>query len=566
MIALSHNDKPDSFEYFNNLSFDRRVFFKKSKVINTMVYEKAIADTELDLAIDALSSGMGEGCLMIGEKAKFGGSRVSRDLIMDYLIEELGPKRLHMLKQYDKSKKEYKFSLDQNNVLKPLLNKGIAYEFLEAFISFRKHNKAAGDMNKKLIEKFNDTEIPDIMSLSYQWTRALSGRLYTNNENIQNIAKLYLSAMCGPNDDYLIVWGDFDQIDLRVAYYTTISESEEDDAIFEEYDDKYEAIARIIDKKLNREFNKENFLENRKKYKQGILARCYGQSLAQLINTVGDKDFAVMLDNYYKNNDRYTAWYNQVIDVISRGDKEVDVYTYFGNKNHVTLSDCTSNEQKADRLLNCPIQSTSNDVIMHMVNKTVKEFRRKGIDEDKFRVYMIRHDEPLFLIHKSCLEYLYIIKNNTKLLVDNWGPLTMTLDIGKFYTESEFEEYGHYFNKPEMMEEWDSNPKYNPCEEYFYDPFVHNADNAVKPNDIPIRILNDENGLRLSVAEEEFNIDTKKHLRFQLNEILADYVLSHGHETSATFMMNAGFPVDLKNIFIKDVTLYFKREVVSQDG
>ena len=138
MIALSHNDKPDSFEYFNNLSFDRRVFFKKSKVINTMVYEKAIADTELDLAIDALSSGMGEGCLMIGEKAKFGGSRVSRDLIMDYLIEELGPKRLHMLKQYDKSKKEYKFSLDQNNVLKPLLNKGIAYEFLEAFISFRK--------------------------------------------------------------------------------------------------------------------------------------------------------------------------------------------------------------------------------------------------------------------------------------------------------------------------------------------------------------------------------------------------------------------------------------------
>lgn len=551
MINLTYKDRPDSLEYFNNLSYDRRVFFDRPKVINTMIYEKALADTEKQLAIDSLSVGLGEGDLYVGDEDKFGGSKRSRELILEYLIDVVGPKRQHMLKVYDKQTRSSRYSLDKNNVLTPLIDAGIATEFLTEFTSYREHNKAAGDMAKKVKEKFNPTDVEGISEIQYMWTRALTGRLYTNNENIQNIAKLYLSAMCGPSDEYLLVWGDFDQIDLRVAYYTVLSESPEDDAIFEQYDDKYEAIARIIDRKLGREFNIDNFKENRKKYKKGILARCYGQSLSQLSATVGDKDFCKMLDKYFQENDRYSSWYSSVVDTIQNCD-DIDVYTYFGSVCHVTLGDCSTSEQKVDRLLNCPIQGTSNDIIMHMTNKTVQDMRAMGVNEDMFRVYMIRHDEPIFLIHKSCLKYLSLIRRNTVMQVDDWGPITMSLGIGKYYSVDEYEGYKDYFGDEDV-----ASGAVKVHRDKYYEPFSNPEDRIfAEQKYMPIRLVGDSTGMYLTVGDVKYPIDGNKHKRLQINDILASYIHSVSKTPSMTFDAT-DFPIQMYNMYVNGVYLYF---------
>lgn len=549
MLVLSSKNTPNSFEYFNNLSYDRRVFFDRKQVIDIMIYEQALAETERNLSIDSLCTGMGIGDLYLGDESKFGSGKVSRDLIKEYLLDSVGDKKRYLLEVYNKESRSREISLSKEKVLKPLLNKGYSTEFLSEFISFREHNKAAGDMAKKLKERFNNTHVDNVSELSYSWTKSITGRLYTVNENIQNIAKVYLSAMRGPSDDYLLVWGDFDQIDLRVAYYTILSESAEDDDIFEHTDDKYEAVARIMDKKLNREFNLEKFKENRNKYKKGILARCYGQSLSQLNETIGDKDFCVMLDNYYKQNKRYSCWYDSIIELIRSDVDSVDIYTYFGSKNHVKLSDCKTSAEKLDRLLNCPIQGTSNDIVMHMTNETVKSFRSAGISEEFFRVYMIRHDEPIFLIHKDYLHMLPKIQSNTMISVDDWGPITMTLGIGTYYNVDESEKYESYFNK-----NLNKDIIVGKARAGHYDPF--NKPDDVENELTEVEYLVDNGVPKIVVGSIMHSIDTNKNFRLQVNNILVEHVIKYCNSVNHTFKI-IDFPVKMYNIFDKGVYLYF---------
>lgn len=400
-------------------------------------------------------------------------------------------------------------------------------------------------MAKRVRERFVETDINNIYSLEYDWVKAMTGRYYTRNDNIQNIPKLYLPCMRSISDDYLLVWGDLDQIDLRVAYYAILSESEEDDVIFKSCDDKYEAVARIIDKKLGRDFNLELFKDNRKKYKTGILARCYGQSLSSLTREVGDADFARMLDNYYKSNKRYMQMY-QNADMMCRSYDTIEVYTYFGNCCPVDLTNESTSEGKLKSVLNCPIQSTSNDVIMHMVNKTVREFRDMGVDEDKFRVYMIRHDEPIFMIHKSVLDYLPIIRKNTVMQIDNWGPITMSLDIGTYYTVSEYGEYGHFFGNEDIHSGADfSTPtkKYNPFSTVMEDKMTE------------VSLI----GSIFYIDNMRYQLNSSKHLMFQAHNLMKEYAKKN-NITSATFIIRHDSDVVFRNINIDGITLYFNKD------
>lgn len=542
MLNLTNKDRPNELEYLNNISVDRRVFFDKQKVIDTMQFEQALSSTDLDLAINALLINCGGIYTEIGSKDKFGGSNDSKMAIMQYLLDEVGEKRRYLLQKYDGRTHESKLSLDANAVLKPLLDMGIATEFLSSYLSYRTHKKAASDMKKKVDSYFVDTQYAGISSLSYQWGRALTGRYYTSNDNIQNISKLYLPCMRGENDDYLLVWGDLDQIDLRVAYYTVMSEDPEDDAIFEKYDDKYEAIARIMDRNLGRVFNYEKFQDNRKKYKKGILARCYGQSLSMLTKEIGDKDFTKMLDDYFKSNNRYSQWYEEVMYNIGRGD-DVDIYTYFGNRCHVTLDDLTTSEKKADRILNTPIQSTSNDIIMHIVNNTVREFRKNKIGEDKFRVYMVRHDEPIYMIHKDALDYLPIVRKNTVLQVNDWGPITMSLNIGKYYTEEQYDLYRDYFG----------------------DDDVSAGAKIVKRDDVyipfePVVIQNNPvinvSGNEVTIGTSKYDINVNEHILYQVHECIFNYMEERGL-AAETFKVADGCDVTLRNININSKIVSF---------
>lgn len=54
--------------------------------------------------------------------------------------------------------------------------------------------------------------------------------------------------------------------------------SPENDEIMNRYEDKYEALARIVSKSLGREFDLDKFKTDRKLYKKLTLATVYGMA------------------------------------------------------------------------------------------------------------------------------------------------------------------------------------------------------------------------------------------------------------------------------------------------
>ena len=99
MLNLTSNERPDDFEYFNNLSCDKRVFFDGEKVLRKISVDRAITETGLEMSIDSLFMTLGYGDLYIGDRSKFGGGETSRDLILESLAKELGPNRIYMMQK-----------------------------------------------------------------------------------------------------------------------------------------------------------------------------------------------------------------------------------------------------------------------------------------------------------------------------------------------------------------------------------------------------------------------------------------------------------------------------------
>lgn len=437
MLKLVSNEAPSFNQYEDNITSDKRVFFDTALLSRLIDYEASLEITCGRLAVETLS---------VEQNLRFG--NLKKETILDYLKREVGESQFRLIDTKTKG-----YSLNKDNILAPLRQSGYAKEFLDNYIPYKEHQTSSNNMQKKMDRMVNlkpsdNCSNTNIKALTYEVERKATGRYYTKNDNIQNTGKIYSHAHTVPNDDYVLVWGDLDQIDLRVAYYTLISESKEDDIIFEKYDDKYEAFARIMDKKLDREFNLERFTDNRDKYKVGILARTYGLTIGELKKEVEDPEFAVMLNNYFLNNKRYMKYFDHITELFKKTDKEdsIVIESYFGFQRSIPLKG-NSLATFQDKCLNAPVQSTSNDIVMGYVNACVDAFRKLGFGPDVFRVYMIRHDEAIFMVHKSALDYLYIVKDFNTIQVDDWSPLTMSLEIGNYYTIDK-PELHKYFEGP----------------------------------------------------------------------------------------------------------------------
>jgi hypothetical protein len=217
--------------------------------------------------------------------------------------------------------------------------------------------------------------------------------------------------------------------------------------IFRESPDRYEGMARIVGKKLGMPFNAEKFKEERTSYKVGTLARTYGMYVTNLIRKTGNKEFAKTLDAYFKDNARYMAYVENINRMIATR-KEIVIRDYFGVERAIVVR--RKDRHVIFQCLNTPIQSTSNSIVINFVNAVIKRFRALGFGPDKFRVYLIRHDEPVFMIHKDCRPYINLIRDYQTVAVDDWSLLTMHGEVGYNYgvrdeeltkdLEKEFEE------------------------------------------------------------------------------------------------------------------------------
>lgn len=259
----------------------------------------------------------------------------------------------------------------------------------------------------------------------YMQTVAATGRLSSNNPNLQNIpirterGRQVRKAFVPRNDDYVLMAADYSQIELRII----AALSEEDNMIdaFKKGEDIHASTAaKVFNVPLNEVTREQR--SNAKTVNFGII---YGVSAFGLSNQtdLSRSEAKDLIDTYYKT---YPKLRNYISEQIDFAREHGYVQTVLGRRRY--LKDINGSNQvvrgAAERnAVNAPIQGSAADIIkVAMINI------HKKLEAENYQSKMLLqvHDELVFDAFKPELEKL---KTMVKHEMENAYQLTVPLDV-----------------------------------------------------------------------------------------------------------------------------------------
>lgn len=270
----------------------------------------------------------------------------------------------------------------------------------------------------------------------YMQTVAATGRLSSNNPNLQNIpirterGRQVRKAFVPRNEDYLILAADYSQIELRII----ASLSEEDNMIdaFKRKEDIHASTASKVFNVPIDEVTREQ-RNNAKTVNFGIIygVSAFGLSRQTGLSRTESKD---LIDTYYKT---YPKLRNYISEQIQFARDTGYVKTVLERRRY--LKDINARNQvvraAAERnAVNAPIQGSAADIIkIAMINI----FGKLNAGNYKSKMLLQVHDELVFDAYKPELEDL---KNLVKREMENayqlTVPLVVDLGIGENWLEA----------------------------------------------------------------------------------------------------------------------------------
>ena len=271
----------------------------------------------------------------------------------------------------------------------------------------------------------------------YMQTVAATGRLSSNNPNLQNIpirterGRQVRKAFVPKNEDYVLLAADYSQIELRI-----IAALSEEDTMIEAFKNGEDIHASTAAKVFNVPIN-EVTREQRSNAKTVNFGIIYGVSAFGLSNQTDltrseSKD---LIDTYYKT---YPKLRNYMSNLVDDAREDGYVSTVLGRRRY--LKDINSSNGvvrgAAERnAVNAPIQGSAADIIkVAMINI------HKKLAEGNFKTKMLLqvHDELVFDVFKPELEKVKpIIENEMKNAMPNLQvPILVGMDTGKDWLEA----------------------------------------------------------------------------------------------------------------------------------
>jgi DNA polymerase-1 len=271
---------------------------------------------------------------------------------------------------------------------------------------------------------------------SYNQAVAATGRLSSNNPNLQNIpirterGREVRKAFIPRNDDHVIVSADYSQIELRI-----IAEISKDANMMEAFvqgiDIHTATAAKVYGKTL--EEVDSNMRRNAKAVNFGII---YGQSAFGLSQNLGipRKEAAEIIEQYFAQYPGIKTYMN---DTMQFARENGYVQTLMGRRRY--LRDINSANQTvrgfAERnAINAPIQGSAADMIKIAMINIHREFKAHKFDS---RMTMQVHDELVFDVHKSEVELVKpIIMENMKHAIKTTVPIVVEIGTGSNWLEA----------------------------------------------------------------------------------------------------------------------------------
>jgi DNA polymerase-1 len=308
------------------------------------------------------------------------------------------------------------------------------HEIIRNILDFRGLSKLKSTYVDALPEQVNKQT--HRVHTDYMQTVAATGRLSSNNPNLQNIpirterGRQVRKAFVPRNEDYTLLAADYSQIELRII--AALSEEETMIEAFKNGEDIHASTASKVFNVPLEEVTREQ-RSNAKTVNFGII---YGVSAFGLSNQTNltRSESKELIDTYYAT---YPKLRNYIQDQVDFARDNGYVQTVLGRRRY--LKDINSRNAvvrgAAERnAVNAPIQGSAADIIkIAMINI------HKRLNEGNYKSKMLLqvHDELVFDIYKPELEGLKnLIKTEMENAYELSVPLDVDLDIGDNWLEA----------------------------------------------------------------------------------------------------------------------------------
>ena len=270
----------------------------------------------------------------------------------------------------------------------------------------------------------------------YMQTVAATGRLSSNNPNLQNIpirterGRQVRKAFIPRDGNYVLLAADYSQIELRI-----IAALSEETTMIEAFKNGEDIHASTASKVFNvpiAEVTREQ-RSNAKTVNFGII---YGVSAFGLSNQtdLSRSESKELIETYYKTYPKLRAYMDEQVEFARENGY---VQTVLGRRRY--LKDINGSNQvvrgAAERnAVNAPIQGSAADIIkiaMIRIHKKLSEGNYKS------KMLLQVHDELVFDIHKSELEELKtMIKSEMESAYELAVPLDVEIGVGDNWLEA----------------------------------------------------------------------------------------------------------------------------------
>lgn len=335
--------------------------------------------------------------------------------------KQLGEILFEKMKLMEKPKKtktgQYSTGEDVLQTLAP------EHEIARKILDYREYDKLRStyvDALPKMISQYDGRIHTD-----YRQAWAVTGRLSSNNPNLQNIpirtakGRQIRKAFVSRNEDFLFMSADYSQIELRIA-----ASFANDETMIEAFKNKRD-IHTTTAAKVFKVAIEEVTPDMRRKAKEVNFGILYGSSAFGLSQNLGiaRSEAAEIIKSYFTE---FSAIKKYMDDSIEKAREKEFVETITGRRRY--LRDINSRNFAtrgfAERnAINAPIQGSAADIIkIAMVN--IQEWLKK--EKLKTKMIMQVHDELVFDLHK---EEKDLVKQNVIELMRSAVQLEVPMEV-----------------------------------------------------------------------------------------------------------------------------------------
>ncbi len=275
----------------------------------------------------------------------------------------------------------------------------------------------------------------------YMQTVAATGRLSSNNPNLQNIpirterGRLIRKAFIARDENYTLLSADYSQIELRII--AALSGESTMIKAFQNNEDIHKSTAAKVFNVPLEEVTKEQ-RSNAKTVNFGII---YGVSAFGLSNqtSLSRKEAAELIEAYYATYPKLKSYMSNQVDFARENGY---VQTVLGRRRY--LKDINSANMMvksgAERnAVNAPIQGSAADIIKIAMINIHKKLTSVNPDGSGWKSKMLLqvHDELVFDVHNSELEKIQpMIKHEMENAFKMDVPLDVEIGLGKNWLEA----------------------------------------------------------------------------------------------------------------------------------